>query len=244
MKTPKSGGPSNRRHWESIGAEYETGWQKAAKHRLSEKELRFVSRQLIRQPTRRALDVGIGNGRIIEHVLATTRTTELYGVDIAQEMVDVCSQKFATHNRVRDLRVCDVSAEALPFDAQFDFISAVRVLKYNANWKEIVVSLLDALVVNGIFVFSMPNRLSLNMISRSYDISWYTTTRRELEKLAKALRVSLLDICGFTKLPYFLYNNVGERVSHSVVAIDDRLSGLSRTAFARELFVAVKKTSH
>lgn len=67
--------------------------------------------------------------------------------------------KFAKDQK--HLVVCNISKDKLPFKRNFDFISAVRVLKYNKNWQEIIGKIINHLHNEGIFVFTMPNKNSL-----------------------------------------------------------------------------------
>ncbi|MGY1703999.1 class I SAM-dependent DNA methyltransferase [Geodermatophilus sp. SYSU D00697] len=232
-----------RAHWASVGGNYTAEWQPPARARLGERELDFVVAALQRSAARTALDVGIGSGRILSALLERTETTEFYGIDIAEAMVEATRNRLAGEERLRDLRVCDLSSEPLPFDRTFDFISAIRMLKYNEDWRDMVGKLATALSPDGVLVFTMTNSRSLNRFAREYAVPYESTTRSELEELARTLGLDVLDVAGFTKLPHRVYSGVrSPRLAKGLLAVDatlDRVVG--STTFAREIFVAAQR---
>ena len=231
-----------REHWQLLADGYSAGWEPPAKRRLNARELEFVGRHL--DPSaREALDIGVGNGRILAEILRRAPTCTVRGVDLAPAMVDVCRQRFAGEPRIADLQVCDVATEPLPFERSFDFISAIRVLKYSANWREVIQRLADALVVDGVFVFTMPNRNSLNRLSRAYAVEWHTASVSQIEHLCGEVGLTPIEMTGFVKLPYALYNAPKRRsTARAVVALDRALARhLGDATIAREIFVAARK---
>jgi SAM-dependent methyltransferase len=235
---------SNREHWENIGAAYTDEWDPPARSRLGEREMGFILDGLRASPGRTALDVGIGSGRILDGILRGTRDTELWGVDLAQAMIDTCRERFAGEPRVRDLRVCDVARDPLPFDQRFDFVSAIRMLKYNAHWREIVDKLVAQLAPGGVIVFTVSNARSLNAVSRPYAIDGFNVTRADARALCDRLGLVVLAEQGFTKLPHRIRSGARSRVATSAVvgadALLERLVG--GPALAREVFIAARRS--
>ena len=236
--------PSNREHWESIGAAYSDEWEPPARNRLGERELEFILGGLRASAGRTALDVGIGSGRILDGLLRGTRDTELWGVDLAEAMVDASRARFAGAPRVRDLRVCDVARDPLPFDQHFDFVSAIRMLKYNDRWRDMVAKLVAQLVPGGVIVFSISNAHSLNAVSRPYAIDGFNVTRADARRLCDRLGLELLAEQGFTKLPHRVRSGARSRAATSAVIATDAL--LERVvggpALAREVFFAARRS--
>jgi SAM-dependent methyltransferase len=230
-------------HWESVGEQYSREWDPPGRAEIGGNEIGFILGGLLASPGRTALDVGIGSGRILAELLRHAPETEFYGVDIAEAMIEASRARLAGELRVRELRVCDVSVEPLPYSETFDFISAIRMLKYNRNWRDIVAKLVAQLNERGVIVFSMTNRNSLNRISREYVVPWDTASARELEDLCAQLGLTVLDVSGFTKLPHQLYLRArSRRVAHLLRRVDwalDRVLG--PRMFARELFVAARR---
>jgi SAM-dependent methyltransferase len=202
-----------------------------------------VNRQLLRTRGDRILDVGMGTGRILDNYVRSTDGPAIYGVDFAPEMVTVCRRRFAHEERVKGLAVCDVSREDVPFDGAFDFISAIRSIKYNENWRSIIEKLLGRLSRDGVLVFTMPNVYSLSRFSRQGELLWHKTSQAEIESLCKKLEVRLLDIAGFTRLPARLYTASRWPPYCRLLLSFEQLmeSLLGRTLLVRELFVAVAR---
>ncbi|MGI8729582.1 MAG: class I SAM-dependent methyltransferase [Solirubrobacteraceae bacterium] len=241
--TDAGGGLTNKQHWESIGAAYTAEWDPPARHRLGERELEFIVAGLRASPGRAALDVGIGSGRILDGLLRAGDQTALHGIDIAAAMVEASRQRFAGEPRVRELAVCDVSREPLPDWGTFDFVSAIRMLKYNENWRDMVAKLVDRLAPGGVIVFSMSNRNSLNRISRPYAIGGVDVTRADMLELCSRLQLEVLAVDGFTKLPHFLYSRVrSPRRARAILAVNRAMEQvIGGPALAREIFVAARR---
>lgn len=232
---------ANKAHWEGVGADYDVEWEPPAKQRLSEKELAFVADVLTGGgPAGRALDVGIGNGRILAHLLSVTASTEFYGIDVAAAMVEVCQRRFRDESRVKELALCDVSREPIPFASRFDFISAIRVLKYSPAWAASITHLVGSLAPGGRLVFTMPNRNSLNLFSREYAVPWYQARRRELEAVCDGAGLRVTAVEGFARLPYAAYRTAADGWPLRVVIGGEAALGriFGKTVGTRELFVA------
>ncbi|MEA2149158.1 MAG: hypothetical protein QOD69_988 [Solirubrobacteraceae bacterium] len=234
---------SNRDHWESIGGDYLAEWDPPARNRVGVRELEFILDALRMSPGRTALDVGIGSGRILDGLLRGTRETELWGIDLAPAMVDATRARFPAEPRLRGLAVCDLSSEPLPFQRSFDFISAIRMLKYNHNWREMVGKLVDRLEPGGVIVFTVSNARSLNAISRPYAIGGTNATRDDARALCDALGLEVLAEQGFTKLPHFLLSRTrSPGAAQALIGIDALLARLiGGPALAREVFVAARR---
>jgi SAM-dependent methyltransferase len=235
---------TNRDHWNQLGAGYADNWTTPRQRLLAEDELAFVIGHLPPSSGQTVLDVGIGTGRVLEALLADERVDAVYGVDVAPEMVRVCQEKFAGHPKLKDLLVCDVSREPLPAADGLNFVSAIRMLKYNPNWWEIVqTQLAPRLASGGHVVFSMPNRNSVKFVSRRYAVEYFKTTKSELNRRLPAAGLEALEFSGFTKLPDALYSRLASpRAAEGLLAVErglDRMVGSS--TLARELFVAARR---
>src|SRR3989344_9443107 len=121
----------DQKHWEQIGNSYNAFWRSKAKQELSKKELGFINRYLKQTKSKFILDIGVGSGRIIENYLANPEVKGIYGIDWASSMVNFCRNRFKNNKRVQKIVVCNISKEYFPYKKKFNFISAIRVLKYN-----------------------------------------------------------------------------------------------------------------
>ena len=233
----------NRSYWESVGRRYNDGWTHPAMAAMGQREMDFVSSVASRIPARCVLDIGIGNGRIIDTLLGQRAVERVYGIDIAEAMVNVCREKYAQEPRVKGLAVCNLPTEGLPFEEEFDFVSAVRVLKYNPDWRGVLPQISARLRPDGLFLFTMPNRDSLNRYSR-YPVSTYTTTREEVAAACAESALRVVEVTSFSKIPSRAYQLSRSLAYRDVVLkVEDLLdASLGRARFGRELFVVAARS--
>ncbi len=233
---------TTRTFWNEQADSYARTWQSPGRHEMARRELDFLTSNARTSAQRSVLDIGIGSGRVLAHHLQTSPAPEVFGVDLAIDMVARCRKLFTDEPRISGLVVADV-ASGLPFARSFDVISAIRVLKYSEQWRRSVHVIAGLLAPDGVTVFSMPNRSSINRFSRDYGVPWHATTANELVEVCRTSGLDVIDIAGFTRLPYSLYDKVTSRVASRVTigAEDLATKLLGRRAFARELFVAAKR---
>lgn len=233
----------NQQHWNELGSAYSDNWRYPAKRVLSDLELEFVERHVPRRPDLAVMDVGIGTGRIVQRLLNITEVGELYGLDISPRMVEVTRSVVGDNPKVRNLQVCDVSADSIPVSRELDFVCCVRVLKYNSNWSAIVAKLAANLVPGGALVLTMPNRHSVTRFSRAYPVDYYLTTKAELRAVLADASCDLVEMAGFTKLPDLFYRASSSAVAaRTLLGVERGLDKATGRAFlARELFVAARR---
>jgi len=232
----------NERHWDDLKGTYNNVWQIAAKKILSEKETMFIKNFYSKKIGPNVLDIGIGNGRILSALMANAHSDDIIkGIDISDEMIAVCQEKFAGKSNC-EFKKCDIASSAVPFHEKFDFVTAVRVLKYNKNWIQIVEKISKQLNSGGIFVFTMPNKYSLNYFS-SYKIPFYKSCKSELEILCKKNGLQIQEIISFTRIPDVIYDHSNNRAFALLVAILESILSviLGKTFFGRMFFIAAKK---
>ena len=232
----------DQKHWENIGKTYNTFWRSKAKAKLSKIELGFINKYLKKTKSQYILDIGVGSGRIIENYLADSKAKGIWGIDWAGSMVNFCRNKFKNKKEVQKIVVCNISKEQLPFKNKFDFISAIRVLKYNKNWKEIIGKVINGLDNNGIFIFTMPNKNSLLRFSKP-ETSIYSTTKRKLEKVIPEQNGEIIQITSFMKLPDVFYDISNNKLYVSTLLCFEQILKiiLGDTFLSRIFFIAVKK---
>ena len=231
----------NKTHWEDMGGDYSNVWRPLAKQYMSRGELQFVCDSLHGKDLV-VLDVGVGNGRIIEAMVNDSHVEAVYGVDIAKKMVDYCKKKWQGNKKIKALEVCDAANQALPFSQSFSTISSVRVLKYNESWKGVVATLADKLVSGGSLVFSMPNRVSLNIFS-TYAIAAHKSSRKELRKVADELGLEVVRLSTFTRVPDVLYEISKASVYQRLIIGAEKALALvlGPSLFGRELFIELRR---
>lgn len=232
----------DQKHWERIGKSYTTFWKSRAKQEINKKELAFINKYLRKTQGQSILDIGVGSGRIIENYLSNSTVQGIYGIDWAKSMVKFCRNKFKVDKRVKLIAVCNISKDKLPFKRNFDFISAVRVLKYNKNWQEILGKIINNLNNEGIFVFTMPNKNSLLRFTKP-ETAIYNATKDEIEGLIKMQKGKILQITTLAKLPDVIYDISSNRFYvQAILLFENLLRKLFGDLFlGREFFVAVSK---
>lgn len=232
----------DQKHWENIGKAYNAFWKSKAKQELSKKELGFINQYLKKTKGQHILDIGVGSGRIIENYLANSKAKGIWGIDWAGSMVNFCRNKFEKQKKVQKIVVCNISEEQFPFKNKFDFISAIRVLKYNQNWQEVIGKAISSLSSHGIFVFTMPNKNSFLRFSKP-ETSIYSTTKRGLEKVIQEQNGGIIQITSFMKLPDVFYDISNNKFYVSVLLwFEQILKTISGDTFlSRIFFIAVKK---
>lgn len=231
-------------HWQKIGNSYTSFWESKAKQELSKKELNFINRYLEKTKCRCILDIGVGSGRIVENYLENPQIKEVYGIDWADSMIRHCGNKFKDNTKVRKLITCNISQDKLPFERKFDFISAIRVLKYNKNWDEIIGKVINSLDNNGIFIFTMPNKNSFLRFTKP-ETSIHSTTQKELKKVIHGQNGEIIHITSFMKLPDVFYDLSNNQIYVSMLLwLEHVLQKVLGDIFlSRIFFIAVKQTN-
>lgn len=90
----KSGINANRDHWDGLGEKYSNVWKSPAKQALSNAELGFVSKHLIGTRVKNVLDIGVGNGRIIDELLKTPRLKRYEGLILRKIWLRLLAKSF------------------------------------------------------------------------------------------------------------------------------------------------------
>ncbi len=233
---------TDQKHWEKIGKGYKAFWKSEAKQELNKKELLFINQYLKKTKGQYVLDIGVGAGRIIENYLADSKIKGIWGIDWADSMVSFCRSKFKNEKRVQGIEVCNISKKHFPYERKFDFISAIRVLKYNKNWQEIIGKSINSLNKDSIFVFTMPNRNSFLRFTKP-ETSIYVTTKKRLEKVIQEQGGETIAITSFMKLPDVFYDLSSNKLYVSTLVWFEQILQqiLGDTFLSRMFFAAVRK---
>lgn len=233
--------------WNKKGRGYKNNWEGKPEKMLSKLELNFIASHLKTINPQKALDIGCGTGRILYCLSENTNSNaEIYGIDYAQQMVDLCKKDFfqmRARSKIKGILQCDVSREDLPSDLTFDFVSAIRVLKYNKIWKDIMLKIKNAMNPGGIFVFTIPNKVSASFFSH-YGVPIYLTTRSEVEKFLLSNGFILESVCSFSRLPRIFYTAFSSSAAYAkLVLFLEKVLGLffGKTLFGKIIFFVAKK---
>jgi ubiquinone/menaquinone biosynthesis C-methylase UbiE len=237
----------NKNHWDNLNINYDKVWQSVAKHEMHKKEMAFISYYLKIKKPKTILDIGCGTGRILNNLINyTSPETEIYAIDISEKMVKLCREKFKDEKKIKSVEVVDIAKDQININKNFDFITAIRVLKYNKNWPEILEKIYQQLNPGGIFIFTMPNKNSINRFADRYS-SWnipiYRTTPKEIKYILKDIGYKILEIRSFTKIPDFFYDkSTNKFFAKLIIFLEKALEIiLGKVFLGRILFLAVEK---
>ena len=152
-------------------------------------------------------------------------------------------KRFGKNPKIVDLRQLNISNELHKLNKKYQFITAIRTIKYNKNWKSILNGLNTKLAPGGIIVFDMLNKNSLNFFSR-YDIPLYRTTKKELKDTLGKANFDLLEIKSLSRIPDYFYEISNNALASRVLFTVERLLTLvfGKTMFGRILYVAAKES--
>lgn len=199
--------------YNSVGSGYSENWGERRKGMeiINKFEKAFIEDNLndfikLNNKKIKVLNVGTASGRICE-ILLKNSLVEYYGLDISGEMVNIVKNKFQSKKNFFEIKQCDISQGITYENKMFDFISCVRVLKYNDNWKEILADIFRILKKDGEFCFSMPNCRSFNFFSKG-PLNMYKTNKKELIGLLRRLGFRDIEFFRGFKIPDFFYSKV------------------------------------
>lgn len=228
-----------KKHWNEVGGEgYQHFWEGSLAHQdLSKRESEFV-RKFIPKKRTKSLDYGTGSGRFLKLLLENTnQNSEIYALDISDEMVKYCQNSFGLNEKVKGIRVINEFQDIYNYyQTSFDFITAIRVLKYSSNWQEILKNLFETLNKEGTLIFTMPNKYSVANLQKPKS-PYIRIAIGEIKKIAKKNNIKILEIKGFAKMPDLFYRIENNLFSKIVLFCERILRFLfGNKLFEREIF--------
>ena len=162
----------------------------------------------------RMLDVGMGGGRVTEHV--AWRVASYHGIDIAPEMVDTCRRRFAgrippERFEVRDMRALD-GFRAHSFDFVLNAFNGIDHLTHEERAVHLA-QVRRVLAPGGLFCFSTHNIASLASYLQPTDwmqpAFWRRprTALRTLQRRGRFLRLNRDALAQYRAADYVVINN-------------------------------------
>lgn len=233
-----------RYYWEKIGHKYAQTWQVGGRKYVSLLEQKFVENILKDFPENnlKVLDLGCGTGRISAVLERSEKINSLYGVDFSRPMLDYCQKRFQKSKKIKEFILSDISKK-LPFKKNtFNLITTIRVIKYNHNWSQILNECYRILQREGILIFEMPNKNSVNRLAQ-YEVPICSTTEGQLRSILTKIGFKILTVEGGPVLPGFIYDNVKSKFIATLILKTERVFKyfLGETLFARFIYVACQK---
>lgn len=235
-------------HYNKLGSNYLANWKKLDNGMtvIAEFEENFIEKSvstdcLQKKGGLKILDIGCGPGRIADFVLNKENNLKYYGIDISKEMVNSVKNRFRNNQYFIDAQVCDAS-EKIPHESDyFDIIISIRVLKYNVNWKDIIKNINRVLKKGGYFIFTMPNKHSLNYFSKG-EIPIYKTTISEITEILQKNGFNDIGIKDSSKLSDLFYSTTNNKnLIKFYCYIEKLLSIIFKQKYSRLLYIVCRK---
>jgi 2-polyprenyl-3-methyl-5-hydroxy-6-metoxy-1,4-benzoquinol methylase len=229
----------NEKHWDRMSVNYSDNWKTKAKQYISQRELQFIKKNLPKKQHLRFLDVGVGHGRIVDF-LSKLDYNFIHGIDISDDMLYYCKRKF-TSKSIRFIK-SDISKSDIPFSNKYDVITSIRSLKYNSNWKEIILKCTTKLNPGGVYIFDMPNKYSINILGH-YKIKFYRSSFNEISSFLNNNGLIIIQSTSFSRLPDILYDLSSNHYYVNLLILLERFINyiIGDITFGRILYFAVTK---
>lgn len=177
-----------------------------------DKEMRIIDGALPIEPAWRVLDVGCGQGRYT--IWFAKKGCRVTGVDISDEMLDLCRQNAEAANVVGsvELVLSDVMDLSQIEDEQYDIVSCMGTFVHIPDLESATKKMLRKLRPGGHFLFtfasseSLHGRLVNSYFSRA-SLQRLLGSERSISQVARPLNVRdtviMLERCGLSQTRLF-----------------------------------------
>ena len=175
--------------------DYDSWFKPARGQVIDNLEKSALAKALAGKKYDRALDVGIGNGRLLP--IYAPHVTHVTGMDISSEQLDHASEAAKKIGIPFDTLLCQEASRIEIADASFDLIICSRVLQHVFNWRESVAEFARILKPGGDLVLLTYNRLSIYGLKKYYQHKFVNPTKGRFQNpagLSKELKKNGLVI--------------------------------------------------
>ncbi len=185
----------------------------------------------------KVLEVGTGPGRLSAEIVK--RNVDFTGIDISKEMLRACRKRVGPE----PILIQHDAGKGLPFpDSSFDYIYSLRVLKYVGDLPMVLKEVHRTLKDDGIFLFSMPNKLSINMLHMRQHVEYQRFTMGGLKEVLKKYDLITKEIIGGPRLPEYLYQRDSERMYDLIIKVERGIEGMFHQGLTREPFYVCQRS--
>lgn len=178
--------------------DYDSWFKPARGQVIDQLEKAALEKALAGKKYERALDVGIGNGRLLP--IYAPHAAHITGMDISQEQLDHASQAAAKLGIPFETKLCQEASRIELPDQSFDLIICSRVLQHVYDWRESVDEFARILKPGGDLLLLTYNRLSIYGLKKYYQHKFVNPAKGRFQNpagLARALKKNGLVIDYF-----------------------------------------------
>jgi len=178
--------------------DYDSWFKPARGQVIDTLEKDALAKALAGKKYNRALDVGIGNGRLLP--IYAPHAAHVTGMDISSEQLELASQAANKLGVPFEKKLCQEASRIELPDNSFDLIICSRVLQHVFNWCESVGEFARILKPGGDLVLLTYNRLSIYGLKKYYQHKFVNPAKGRFQNpvgLAKELKKNGLIIDYF-----------------------------------------------
>src|SRR5688572_19533631 len=178
--------------------DYDSWFKPARGQVIDTLEKDALAKALAGKKYNRALDVGIGNGRLLP--IYAPHAAHITGMDISSEQLELASQAANKLGVPFEKKLCQEASRIELPDNSFDLIICSRVLQHVFNWRESVGEFARILKPGGDLVLLTYNRLSIYGLKKYYQHKFVNPAKGRFQNpvgLAKELKKNGLIIDYF-----------------------------------------------
>jgi len=225
-------------YYDILGGKYVESYKSLGMKKISENEINFVLKNIPKKPKINILEIGVGPGRISREV--AEMDVNFFGIDISKKMVNECRKNI---KKLKSVKIFQHDAsKKLPFkDETFDVVYSIRVLKYVDNFDEVLSEINRTLKRNGILIFSIPNKNSLNIFNIFSKVSYTRVTLKQLLKIIEKKGFYIIEIKGGPKFPDLLYKINNKLLLNLILIFERFIDFFFKTLGSRIFFISIKK---
>ena len=178
--------------------DYDSWFKPARGQVIDNLEKTALQKALVGRKYDRALDVGIGNGRLLP--IYAPHAARVTGMDISSEQLEQATQAARKLNIPFDTVLCQEASRIEIPDNSYDLIICSRVLQHVFDWRESVAEFARILKPGGDLVLLTYNRLSIYGLKKYYQHKFVNPAKGRFQNpagLSKELKKNGLVIDYF-----------------------------------------------